>query len=121
MNYEQSDLDLMKRDVDEFGVEALLTPEALKLLIADLEEARESKDYAWQNTREIDKVRMKAEAEVTELRKDKARLDWQEKEFPHHSIVMDGARRWHEVATEGGIFRGDTFREAIDAARESAR
>lgn len=40
MNYEQSDLDLMKRDVDEFGVEALLTPEALKLLIADLEEAR---------------------------------------------------------------------------------
>ena len=40
MNFQQSDLDLMKREVAEFGVEALLTPEALRLLISDLEEAR---------------------------------------------------------------------------------
>lgn len=40
MHYQQSNLDLMKKEVDEFGVDALLSPEGLKLLIADLEAAR---------------------------------------------------------------------------------
>ena len=143
MNYQQSDLDLMKRDVDEYGVEALLTPESLKLLIADLEEARtaltrrledwhrilqgdledakareaESRRdfYVEQDKRQSAEFRI--EELQAELQADKERLDWQEKNSPCHSIILDGVLRWHEVANEGAIFRGTTFREALDAAR----
>ena len=40
MRFNQYDLDRMKKDVHEYGVSAVLTPEALCLLIADLEELR---------------------------------------------------------------------------------
>ena len=40
MHFQQYDLDLMKREVAVFGVDALLTPDGRLKLIADLEAAR---------------------------------------------------------------------------------
>ena len=83
MHYQQSDLDLMKKEVDEFGVDALLSPEGLKLLIADLEEARESVKVArgLSITATVLSARMdKLDAELPELRRDRDRLDWLEQQ-----------------------------------------
>lgn len=99
MNYEQSDLDLMKRDVEEFGVEALLTPEALKLLIADLEEAR---------------------AKIAELRADKARLDWLEQQPSRYEWAVTLAHGC-VFATRKAFDGPDSLRAAIDAAMKAAR
>ena len=127
MNYEQSDLDLMKRDVDEFGVEALLTPEALKLLIADLEEARAAAiERAGEFRREAHAHFVaageieKLEAEIAELRADKARLDWLEQQPSKYE--------WAVTLAHGCVFvtRNKTtghpsLRAALDAAMGPAR
>ena len=99
MNYEQSDLDLMKKEVDEFGVEALLTPEALKLLIADLEGAR---------------------AKIAELRADKARLDWLEQQPSRYEWVVTLAHGCVFV-TRNKTTGHPSVRAAIDAAMKAAQ
>ena len=123
MHYQQSDLDLMKRDVDEFGVEALLTPEALKLLIADLEEARESVEPArsLSTTAAVLSDRMdKLDAELPELRRDRDRLDWLEQQPSRYE--------WAVTLAHGCVFvtRNKTtghpsVRAAIDAAMKAAQ
>ena len=126
MNYEQSDLDLMKRDVDEFGVEALLTPEALKLLIADLEEARGLVELArsLSTTAAVLSARMdKLDAELPELpelRRDRDRLDWLEQQPSKYE--------WAVTLAHGCVFvtRNKTtghpsLRDALDAAMGSAK
>ena len=123
MNYEQSDLDLMKRDVDEFGVEALLTPEALKLLIADLEEARGLVELArsLSTTAAVLSDRMdKLDAELPELRRDRDRLDWLEQQPSRYE--------WAVTLAHGCVFvtRNKTtghpsVRAAIYAAMKAAQ
>ena len=123
MNYEQSDLDLMKRDVDEFGVEALLTPEALKLLIADLEEARGLVELArsLSTTAAVLSDRMdRLDEELPELRRDRDRLDWLEQQPSKYE--------WAVTLAHGCVFvtRNKTtghpsLRDAIDAAMKAAQ
>lgn len=123
MNYEQSDLDLMKRDVDEFGVEALLTPEALKLLIADLEEARGLVKLArsLSTTAAVLSDRMdRLDEELPGLRADEARLDWLEQQPSKYE--------WAVTLAHGCVFvtRNKTtghpsLRAAIDAAMKAAK
>lgn len=123
MNYEQSDLDLMKRDVDEFGVEALLTPEALKLLIADLEGARGLVKLArsLSTTAAVLSDRMdRLDEELPGLRADKARLDWLERQLSKYE--------WAVTLAHGCVFvtRNKTtghpsLRDAIDAAMKAAK
>ena len=123
MNYEQSDLDLMKRDVDEFGVDALLTPEALKLLIADLEEARGLVELArsLSTTAAVLSDRMdRLDEELPGLRADKARLDWLEQQPSKYE--------WAVTLAHGCVFvtRNKTtghpsLRDALDAAMGSAK
>ena len=123
MNYQQSDLDLMKKEVDEFGVDALLTPEGLKLLIADLEEARESVKVArgLSIPATVLSARMdKLDAELPELRRDRDRLDWLEQQPSRYE--------WAVTLAHGCVFvtRNKTtghpsLRDALDAAMESAK
>ena len=123
MHYQQSDLDLMKKEVDEFGVDALLTPEGLKLLIADLEEARESVKVArgLSITATVLSDRMdKLDAELPELRRDRDRLDWLEQQPSRYE--------WAVTLAHGCVFvtRNKTtghpsVRAAIDAAMKAAQ
>ena len=123
MNYQQSDLDLMKKEVDEFGVDALLTPEGLKLLIADLEEARESVKVArgLSIPATVLSARMdKLDAELPELRRDRDRLDWLEQQPSRYE--------WAVTLAHGCVFvtRNKTtghpsLRDALDAAMGSAK
>lgn len=99
MHYQQSDLDLMKKEVDEFGVDALLSPEGLKLLIADLEEAR---------------------AKIAELRADKARLDWLEQQPSRYEWVVTLAHGCVFV-TRNKTTGHPSVRAAIDAAMKAAQ
>ena len=123
MHYQQSDLDLMKKEVDEFGVDALLTPEGLKLLIADLEEARESVKVArgLSIPATVLSARMdKLDAELPELRRDRDRLDWLEQQPSRYE--------WAVTLAHGCVFvtRNKTtghpsLRDALDAAMGSAK
>ena len=123
MNYQQSDLDLMKKEVDEFGVDALLTPEGLKLLIADLEEARESVKVArgLSIPATVLSARMdKLDAELPELRRDRDRLDWLEQQPSRYE--------WAVTLAHGCVFvtRNKTtghpsLRDALDAEMGSAK
>ena len=123
MNYEQSDLDLMKRDVDEFGVEALLTPEALKLLIADLEEARGLVELArsLSTTAAVLSDRMdRLDEELPGLRADKARMDWLEQQPSKYEWAVTLAHGC-VFATRKAFDGPDSLRAAIDAAMKAAR
>lgn len=123
MNYEQSDLDLMKKEVDEFGVDALLTPEGLKLLIADLEEARESVKAArgLSITATVLSARMdKLDAELPGLRRDRDRLDWLEQQPSRYEWVVTLAHGCVFV-TRNKTTGHPSLRAAIDAAMKAAQ
>ena len=123
MNYEQSDLDLMKRDVDEFGVEALLTPEALKLLIADLEEARGLVELArsLSTTAAVLSDRMdRLDEELPELRRDRDRLDWLEQQPSRYEWAVTPAHGCVFV-TRNKTTGHPSVRAAIDAAMKAAQ
>ena len=123
MHFQQYDLDLMKREVAVFGVDALLTPEGLKLLIADLEEARKSVEFArgLSITATVLSDRMdKLDAELPELRRDRDRLDWLEQQPSRYE--------WAVTLAHGCVFvtRNKTtghpsVRAAIDAAMKAAQ
>lgn len=123
MHHQQSGLDRMKKEVDEFGVDALLTPEGLRLLIADLEEARESVKVArgLSTTAAVLSDRMdRLDEELPGLRADKARLDWLEQQPSRYE--------WAVTLAHGCVFvtRNKTtghpsLRDALDAAMGSAK
>ena len=123
MHYQQSDLDLMKKEVDEFGVDALLSPEGLKLLIADLEEARESVKVArgLSITATVLSARMdKLDAELPELRRDRDRLDWLEQQPSRYEWVVTLAHGCVFV-TRNKTTGHPSLRDALDAAMGSAK
>ena len=123
MHYQQSDLDLMKKEVDEFGVDALLSPEGLKLLIADLEEARESVKVArgLSITATVLSARMgKLDAELPELRRDRDRLDWLEQQPSRYEWVVTLAHGCVFV-TRNKTTGHPSVRAAIDAAMKAAQ
>ena len=123
MHHQQSDLDMMKKEVDEFGVDALLTPEGLKLLIADLEEARESVKAArgLSITAAVLSARMdKLDAELPELRRDRDRLDWLEQQPSRYEWVVTLAHGCVFV-TRNKTTGHPSVRAAIDAAMKAAQ
>jgi multidrug resistance efflux pump len=64
----------------------------------------------------------KLKAQLTEARKDTARLDWLEghKEIYANTRAMKTRGSYYEwqLVSDSGIWNGHTFRAAIDAARE---
>ena len=123
MHFQQYDLDLMKREVAVFGVDALLTPEGLKLLIADLEEARKSVEFArgLSITATVLSARMdKLDAELPELRRDRDRLDWLEQQPSRYEWVVTLAHGCVFV-TRNKTTGHPSVRAAIDAAMKAAQ